>query len=199
MIHELLVSYCHCSEIHNYSLGSFSDLKFPQSFFQAFGDHSKDTHSNCYHRHLHVQLLFPPSGNIQVFVNLSTFFYFPQSKLTSLSVDEISLGLYFNDCFFFVLWYINLCGLFNTNSILVKGQNWSYITHTLVDKGVYTASKVISLKVNVIARLDFELTYDNTAVQLVIHCATRTYFYFQSVVCWNVKSTKWLLLFFIVN
>ena len=37
---------------------------------------------------------------------------------------------------FFVLWHINLHGLFNTNAILVE-QLWYYLTHNWENKGIH--------------------------------------------------------------
>ena len=59
---------------------------------------------------------------------------------------------------FFVYWHINLCGLFNAKAIIIEEQQWYYLTHSWEDKGVYTFPKGICPKVNVIARLQFELT-----------------------------------------
>ena len=54
---------------------------------------------------------------------------------------------------FFVWWHINLGRLLNAKTILQEEQySWE-------DKGVHTIPKRICPKVNVIARLEFELTY----------------------------------------
>ena len=63
---------------------------------------------------------------------------------------------------FFVLWNINLRGLFNTKTIPVKEQLWYYLTplHIKEDKrGVIAFSGGITLKVNAIVQLEFELVY----------------------------------------
>ena len=49
-----------------------------------------------------------------------------------------------------------------------------YWTRCLKDKGAHYFPKVISPKVNVIARLEFELAYYNASVQKIIHYATGT-------------------------
>ena len=67
--------------------------------------------------------------------------------------------------FQFLCWYIKLCELFNAKAILVEEQPWYYLTHSLEDKRVHAFSNGISLKVNVIMRLDFELAYFEAAVQ----------------------------------
>ena len=48
--------------------------------------------------------------------------------------------------------------LFNAKAILVKEQQWYYLTHNLGDKGIYTFPKSISLKVNIIVQLEFKFT-----------------------------------------
>ena len=68
---------------------------------------------------------------------------------------------------FFVKWYINLCRLFSAKAILLKEQLWYYLTHIWEDKGI-NIPKGICPKVNVIARLEYELAYYDSAV----HCLT---------------------------
>ena len=69
-------------------------------------------------------------------------------------------------------WHINLRGLFNAKAILVEEQGF-YLTESWVegDKGVLNFPKDIYPKVNVIARLGFEHTYYDVAVQHVSHYA----------------------------
>ena len=73
-----------------------------------------------------------------------------------------------------VQWYINLCRLFNAKAILLEEQQWYYVTHSWEDKGVHTFPKSICPKVNVIARVDFELPHNNSAVHRFNHYTTRT-------------------------
>ena len=47
--------------------------------------------------------------------------------------------------------------LFNAKAILLEEQLWYYLTHSWEDKGVHTFPKGICPKVNVIARLEYEL------------------------------------------
>ena len=47
-----------------------------------------------------------------------------------------------------------------------------YLTHNWEDKGVHTFPK--GMTVNVIARLEFELNYDDFTIQHFNHYATRT-------------------------
>ena len=49
--------------------------------------------------------------------------------------------------------------LFNAKAILLEEQLWYYLTHSWEDKGVHTFPKGICPKVNVIARLEYELAY----------------------------------------
>ena len=65
---------------------------------------------------------------------------------------------------FFVYWDINLCRLFNVKAILLEEQYGYYLTHRWEDEGVHTFPKVICSKVNVIARLENELAYYDSAV-----------------------------------
>ena len=66
-------------------------------------------------------------------------------------------------------------GYFNTKAILLEEQQWCYLTHSWEDKGVHTFPKGICLKVNVIARLEYELTYYESAVHHFNHYTpTRT-------------------------
>ena len=64
--------------------------------------------------------------------------------------------------------------LFNAKAILLEEQLWYYLTHSWEDKGVHTFPKGICPKVNVIARLEYELAYYDSAVHRFNHCTTRT-------------------------
>ena len=66
-----------------------------------------------------------------------------------------------------------LCRLFNAKAILLEEQ-WHYLTHSWEDKGVHTFPKGICPNVNVIARLEYELAYYDSAVQRFNHYTTRT-------------------------
>ena len=66
-------------------------------------------------------------------------------------VCKLSLGLGF-----FVLWHINLRGLFNAQVILVEEQYWSYLTPD--NWNLYPFLRDINSKVNIILWLKFELT-----------------------------------------
>ena len=68
----------------------------------------------------------------------------------------------------------NLCMLFNPKTILLEEQSWYHLTHSCKDKGVHTFPEGICLKVNVIARLEFELAYYDSAVHRFNHYTTRT-------------------------
>ena len=56
---------------------------------------------------------------------------------------------------------------------MVKLSFWYYLTHGREDKGVHIFLKGICPKVNVIARLKFELAYYDSAVQRFNHYTTR--------------------------
>ena len=56
-----------------------------------------------------------------------------------------------------MVWYINLCRLFNAKAILLEEQLQYYLTHSSEDKGVYAFAKGIFPKGNVVARLECEL------------------------------------------
>ena len=62
--------------------------------------------------------------------------------------------------------------LFNAKAILLEEQY--YLTHSWEDKGVHTFPKGICPKVNVIARLEYELAYYDSAVHRFNHYTTRT-------------------------
>ena len=64
--------------------------------------------------------------------------------------------------------YIALFRLFNAEAILLEEQLWYYLTHCWEDKGVHTFPEGICPKVNVIARLEYEL------VHCFNHYTTRT-------------------------
>ena len=70
--------------------------------------------------------------------------------------------------------HINLRGLLNAKAILLKEQQWCYLTHSWEDEGVHTFPKGICWKVNVIGWLEFELAYNNSAVQRFNHYTTGT-------------------------
>ena len=59
--------------------------------------------------------------------------------------------------------------LFNAKAILQEEQLWYYLTHSWEVKGVHTFPKGICPKVNVIARLEYELAYYDSAVQRFNH------------------------------
>ena len=64
--------------------------------------------------------------------------------------------------------------LINAKAILREEQQWYYLTHSWEDKGVHTFPKGICPKVNVIARLEYELAYYDSAVHCFNHYTTRT-------------------------
>ena len=62
--------------------------------------------------------------------------------------------------------------LFNAKAILLEEQY--YFTHSWEDKGVHIFPKGICPKVNVIARLKYELAYYDSAVHRINHYTTKT-------------------------
>ena len=64
--------------------------------------------------------------------------------------------------------------LFNAKSILLEEQQWHYLTHSWEDKGVHTFPEGICPKVNVIARLEYELAFYDSAVRRFNHYTTMT-------------------------
>ena len=64
--------------------------------------------------------------------------------------------------------------LFNAKAILLEEQQWYYSTHSWEDKRVHTFPKGICPKVNVIARLEYELAYYDSAVHRFNLYTTRT-------------------------
>ena len=75
---------------------------------------------------------------------------------------------------FFVEWHINVCRLFNAKAIHLEELQWCYLTHSWEDKRVHTFPKSICPKVNVIARLEYELAYYDCVVHRFNHYTTRT-------------------------
>ena len=59
--------------------------------------------------------------------------------------------------------------LFNAKAILPEEQQGYYLTHSWEDKGVHTFPKGICPKVNVIALLEYELAYYDSAVHRFYH------------------------------
>ena len=64
--------------------------------------------------------------------------------------------------------------LINAKATLLEEQLWYYLTHSWEDKGVHTFPKGICPKVNVIAPLEYELAYYDSAVHRFKHYTTRT-------------------------
>ena len=61
---------------------------------------------------------------------------------------------------------MNNYGLFNAKAIFLERQKWYNLTHKWEYKGVHTFLKGICSEVNIIARLRFELTYNDAAVNV---------------------------------
>ena len=74
----------------------------------------------------------------------------------------------------FVNWYINIQGLFNAKVILVEELLWYALTDSWGDKWLHTFPKGISMKVNLIDRLDFDHAYHHVTIQQVCYYTTGT-------------------------
>ena len=70
---------------------------------------------------------------------------------------------------------INFCALFNAKTIFVDKQQWYYLTHNWADEEVHTFPNGICMKVNVIAQLEFELTYFQFTVKYISHYTAETH------------------------
>ena len=73
-----------------------------------------------------------------------------------------------------------------------KNIRGTFLTHRWEYKGVHTFPKGICPKVNVIARLGFELAYYDSVSHLLNHYATRTppSFYFDKIVFLQISSEE---------
>ena len=78
--------------------------------------------------------------------------------------------------------------LFNAKAILLEEPLWNYLTHSWENKGVHTFPKDICPKVNVIARLEYELAYYDSAVHHFNHYTTRTPPIFRRKSIWNHRQ-----------
>ena len=65
-------------------------------------------------------------------------------------------------------WHINLWRLFNAKAVLQEEQLWYYLTRRSENKGVHIFPKGICPKVNVIKRLEFELTTIQLSIALTL-------------------------------
>ena len=63
---------------------------------------------------------------------------------------------------------------FNAKSILLEEQSWYYLTHSWDDKGVHTFPKGICPKVYVTAKLEYEVSYNDSVVHRFNHYPTGT-------------------------
>ena len=79
-------------------------------------------------------------------------------------------------CFFcfFCLMAHQIRGLFNAKVMLLEEQQYCYLTHSWDDKGIHAFSKGICPKGKVIAQLEFEFAYYDSAVQQFNHYNTMT-------------------------
>ena len=110
----------------------------------------------------------------------SSFLDIYRLSISSLRSKVLCIVVYF-----FIFWSTSLMvslfngistlfRLFNAKAILLEEQLWYYLTHSWEDKGVHTFPKGIFPKVNVIARLEYELAYYGSAVHRFNHHTTMT-------------------------
>ena len=111
------------------------------------------------------------NGNSNVFVLVCT-----RSRQLQHAINNIKL---LNSYFMILVGLVSLFNgistlfrLFNAKAILLEEQY--YLTHNWKDKGVHTFPKGICPKVNIIAQLENELAYYNSAVHRFNHYTTRT-------------------------
>ena len=78
---------------------------------------------------------------------------------------------------------MNLCRLFNAKAILLEEQLWLYLTYSWEDKGCHTFPNGICPKVNVIARLEFEIANYDSRIHRFIYYTTKT-----SPVDWSITT-----------
>ena len=101
------------------------------------------------------------------------FIWWPCSSYEDLMSVEYLLGSRFSLVSLFN-GISTLCRLFNTKAVLLEEQKWYYLTHSWEDNEVHTFPKGICPKVNVIAWLEYELAYYDSAVHRFNHYTTRT-------------------------
>ena len=122
---------------------------------------------NC-SQHVRGCIIFLPDticSNSYLHFHLIWFLLQSSALPTELSCDSH---------WFLCLMAYQQCRLFNANAILLEEQLWYYLTHSWEDKRVHTFPKGICPKVNVIARLQYELAYYDSAVHRFNRYTTRT-------------------------
>ena len=76
---------------------------------------------------------------------------------------------------------VKLHEIFNAKVFLIEEIQRYFLTHPSVNKDVHTFPKMINPKVNVIARLKFELAYDNilatTPLRLTLNYKVYLYYW----------------------
>ena len=141
------------------------------------------------HTHKYIYISMHKSVNVykHIFVWICVYIYiyiytrtdvYPHTEYrpySSIWMHWYKFGLMENfSCFFlFVWWHINLLGLFNAKFTFREEQQWYYLTLCWEDKGVHTFPKSFCPKENVMAWLEFEPAYYDSAVQRVNLYPTR--------------------------
>ena len=88
-----------------------------------------------------------------------------------------SCSIHFSYSFvcFVVQWHIKFFELFNAKYILLEKEWWYILAYSWEDNGVHTFPKGICPNVNVIAQLEFELRYYDSAGRSFNHYTTSTH------------------------
>ena len=127
---------------------------------------------------------FMPFLNMMIITLCVSSFFVPAATVDS---ERVSILFSSRLCWkwFGLVWFLCLMAyqlfmLFNAKAILLEEQY--YLTHSWEDKGVHTFPKGICPKVNVIARLEYELAYYDSTIHRFNHYTTRT------PPCW-----KWII------
>ena len=112
---------------------------------------------------------------------LDCFVSYSGHSLWVLALYRYAVGLFYSPSCLGLIWFLCLMayhirGLFKVKAIILEEQQWCYLTPKFIweYKGVHTFSKGICPKVNVIARLEFELANYNSAVHRFNHYTTKT-------------------------
>ena len=119
----------------------------------------------------------PASFSCTIHVPTSVIISAPKKSLFFYSPSYIYIYIYIYIQLFGLVSLFNgistLFRLFNAKAILLEEQLWYYLTDSWEDKGVHTFPKGICPKVNVIARLEYELAYYDSVVHRFNHYTTR--------------------------
>ena len=111
--------------------------------------------------------------NTYIYIYIYIYIYMYVCMYVWFFIEYIYIYIYTQWCLLFN-GISTLFRSFNAKAILLEEQKRYYLTHSWEDKGVHTFPRGICPKVNVIARLEYELAYYDSAVHLFNHYTTRT-------------------------